>query len=159
MINRTQWPRALSAISTEELLTITGNLTKDWKVRPKSIPQAGLGMLKLNDSAFEEPFYLGEFPLASVWLEIQMPNGQVAEGAAQIMDDRLDLAEALALCDAIMSAQLPGWEIVAEKVDQGISICEEISRKRKKMLASTQVDFSLLDDVTKDYTEGDNVET
>ncbi len=28
-------------------------LTEDWIVQPKSMPQSGLGMLKLNDSAFQ----------------------------------------------------------------------------------------------------------
>jgi alpha-D-ribose 1-methylphosphonate 5-triphosphate synthase subunit PhnG len=110
-------------------------------------------MLKLRDSAFEESFYLGEFPLASAWLEVQTPEGLVAEGAAKVMDDRVELAEALALCDAVLSAQLPGWEILNNMLQEGISIRETVKHERKHMLASTQVDFSLLEDAAPDATQ------
>ena len=120
------------------------------ETRPKSLPQTGLGMLKLNDSAFNEPFYLGEFPLSSAWLEITTNEGQHAEGAAQVMDDNLELTEALALCDAILSARLPGWQRVAAFVDLGMQRRNTIQEERKRMLAHTKVDFSLLDDVGDD---------
>jgi alpha-D-ribose 1-methylphosphonate 5-triphosphate synthase subunit PhnG len=107
-------------------------------------------MIQLNDSAFDEPFYLGEFPLASAWVEVRTADGQVAEGAAQIMDDRIELAETLALCDAVLSARLPGWEQLAELLQQGMEIIETTRQERKQMLASTQVDFSLLDDMGDD---------
>jgi len=148
MINRTEWIRALSAHPAEKLLSMTTALSSDWTIRPKSIPQCGLGMLKLNDSAFEEPFYLGEFPLASAWVEIKTADGLVAEGAAQVMNDQIDVAEALALCDAVLSAQLPGWEKVTKLLDEGMQITKSTQLERKQMLASTQVNFSLLDDVS-----------
>lgn len=121
-----------------------------------SIPQSGLGMLKLKDSAFDEPFYLGEFPLATAWVEVQTPEGIIAEGAAQIMDDRIELAEALALCDAVLSARLPGWQQLAEMLEEGMSVLKAIRQERKQMLASTLVDFSLLDDVGSGFTESDD---
>jgi alpha-D-ribose 1-methylphosphonate 5-triphosphate synthase subunit PhnG len=105
-------------------------------------------MLKLKDSAFEEFFYLGEFPVASAWLEVQTPDGVIAEGAAQVMDDQVEVAEALALCDAILSAKLPGWQQLNEMLEKGVAIRETTKRDRKKMLATTQVDFSLLEDAT-----------
>ena len=143
MIDRTAWVRALNALPSEQLLSLTSELSKNWTIRPKSVPQSGLGMLKLKDSVFDESFYLGEFPLASAWLEVQTPEGVTAEGAAQVMDDRVEVAEALALCDAILSAQLPGWEQLNEMLEQGVAMREATKRERKQMLASTQVDFSL----------------
>lgn len=155
MIDRTEWINALTAQPSEKLLSVTTELSSTWSIRPKSVPQSGLGMLKLNDSAFEEPFFLGEFPLASAWIEIQTPDGLVAEGAAQVMDDRIELAEALALCDAILSARLPGFEQINTLLEQGMEKRAAITRERKHMLATTLVDFSLLDDVTNDMEDDD----
>lgn len=153
MIQRTAWVSALKALPTNNLLTLTTKLSKDWTLRPKSIPQAGLGMMKLKDSAFNETFYLGEFPLTSAWLEVTTADGHKAEGAAQVMDDRVEVAEALALCDAILSSQLPGWEQVNNMVEQGIAINEKHNRERKMILARTRVDFSLLDNVGDNNAE------
>jgi len=146
MIQRTNWVSALKTLPFNELLTATAELSTDWTLRPKSMPQSGLGMLKIKESAFNEQFYLGEFCLSSAWLEVTTPEGQVAEGAAQVMDDRVELAEALALCDAILSAQLPGWQKISCMVERGLTIRESSNKERKQMLARTQVDFSLLDE-------------
>ena len=147
MSERKNWVSALSAIPENELVNTVAQLTIDWDVRPKSIPQTGLGMLKLNDTAFNEPFFLGEFPIASAWIEVRTPHGLSAEGAAQVMDDKIELAESLALCDAILSAQLPGWEKISKLVEKGIMNRKAISQERKQILAATKVDFSLLDDI------------
>jgi len=153
MIKRTAWVSALKALETNNLLAVTTKLSEDWTLRPKSVPQTGLGMMKLKDSAFNESFYLGEFPLASAWLEITTPDGKKAEGAAQVMDDRVEVAEALALCDAVLSSQLPGWEQIYNMVEQGVAINEKTHRERKMMLARTRVDFSLLDNVGGENAE------
>jgi len=147
MIERTAWVRALKALPKKDLLDLTGELSEDWMLRPKSLPQSGLGMMKLKDGAFNDAFYLGEFPISSAWLEITTPDGSKAEGAAQVMDDNTELAEALALCDAILSSKLPGWEQIYNLVEKGIAITEKTNRERKMMLARTRVDFSLLDNV------------
>lgn len=147
---RSQWLSALSSIPVDTLVSLNKELSGNWQVRPKSMPVAGLGLLRLNDSAMNEPFYLGEIPVASAWLEVSTPQGQKAEGAAQIMDDRIEFAEALALCDAVLSAQLPGWEQVEALVEQGLMHRAAIARERKQLLAHTQVEFSLLDDVGND---------
>jgi len=153
MIQRTAWVSALKALPTNNLLSLTAKLSEDWTLRPISVPQSGLGMMKLKDSAFNETFYLGEFPLASAWLEVITPDGHKAEGAAQVMDDRVEVAEALALCDAVLSSQLPGWEQIYNMVEQGVAINEKTNRERKMMLARTRVDFSLLDNVGDDNAE------
>jgi len=153
MTERKNWISALNAIPSNELISTIEELTEDWIVKPKSIPQSGLGVLKINDSAFNEPFFLGEFPFASAWVEILTPQGLSAEGAAQVMDDRIELAESLALCDAILSTQLPGWEQVTALVEKGMMIRKAIDQQRKQILACTQVDFSLLDDVGDENVE------
>ena len=153
MIHRTEWVSALKALPTKNLLALTKELSGDWTLRPKSVPQSGLGMMKLKDSAHSETFYLGEFPLASAWLEVTTPDGHKAEGAAQVMNDRVEVAEALALCDAVLSSQLPGWKQIYSLVEQGAAINEKTNRERKMMLARTRVDFSLLDNVGDENVE------
>jgi len=153
MIQRTAWVSALKALPTNKLLALTTKLSEEWTLRPKLLPQSGLGMMKLKDSAFNEAFYLGEFPLATAWLEVTTPDGHKAEGAAQVMDDRVDVAEALALCDAVLSSQLPGWEKVYNLVEQGVALNEKTNGERKMMLARTKVDFSMLDNVGDENAE------
>lgn len=147
MIERSQWCNALQAVPEKQILSLTKEMMSTWRVRSKVIPQAGLGMLKLRDSALGEPFYLGEFPLASAWIEVETADGTVAEGAAQIMSDRTELAEALAFCDVVLAERLPGWEQVAELLTEGAAIRARIAEERKQILSRTQVDFSLLDEV------------
>lgn len=149
-VEREQWVSALTAVPETELQAVLSALPKSWTVRPKALPQAGLGMLKLRDSAHNEPFYLGEFPLASCWLTVTTPDGTTAEGAAQVMDDRIERVEQLALCDAVLAARLPGWEAVSSLVEQGIAVREQTARQRKTILARTKVDFSLLDALEDD---------
>lgn len=143
---RSEWVCALKALPADEVISFASRLSADCMVRPKAMPQAGLGMLKLRESAFAQEFYLGEFPFASAWLEVTSQDGQVAEGAAQVMDDRQELAESLALCDAVLAGRLPGWEQVLTLIERGRAINVAAVRERKRMLACTQVDFSLLDD-------------
>jgi len=152
-IKRTQWVTALSALPAEQVVSLCTELSEGWKIRPKSIPQSGLGLLKLNDSALNDPFYLGEIPISSAWIEVTTAEGQQTEGAAQLMDDRLELVEALALCDAILATQLPGWEKIEAMVKQGLQLREVIKIERKRLLAHTQVNFSLLDDVGDDNAD------
>lgn len=141
------------AVTADELVSLARELSTGWGIRPKSIPQAGLGILKLQDSAMQDDFYLGEFPFASARLEVTTAEGQTAEGAAHVMDDRLEVVEAMALCDAILSARLPGWQRVAQLVEKGLSLREVIQRERKLMLAQTRVNFSLLDEAGNEHVK------
>jgi alpha-D-ribose 1-methylphosphonate 5-triphosphate synthase subunit PhnG len=147
---REQWVSALNMVPEQSLTCLANSFPKSWKVTPKALPQSGLGMLKLRDSALGEAFYLGEFPLATCWLKVATEDGEIAQGAAMVMDDRVDRAEQMALCDAVLSARLPGWERVAALIEQGQSLRAEQAYERKAVLAATRVDFSLLDDVGDD---------
>jgi alpha-D-ribose 1-methylphosphonate 5-triphosphate synthase subunit PhnG len=129
------------------LREVADSLPTTWQIRPMALPQAGLGMLKLRDTALNDAFYLGEFPLASCHLEITTDRGEVAEGASLVMDDRVERAEWLAICDALLAARLPGWESVEVLLQAGSAKQDQADLERKAMLARTRVDFSLLDDV------------
>jgi alpha-D-ribose 1-methylphosphonate 5-triphosphate synthase subunit PhnG len=144
---REQWVSALSMVPEQSLECLTKGFPKSWKVTPKALPQSGLGMLKLRDTTLGEAFYLGEFPLATCWLSITTEDGERAEGCAMVMDEQVDRAEQMALCDAVLSAHLPGWEKVAALIEQGMELRTRQTRERKAILARTRVDFSLLDDV------------
>jgi alpha-D-ribose 1-methylphosphonate 5-triphosphate synthase subunit PhnG len=150
MLAREQWVSALSIVPEQSLESLAKSFPKSWKVAPKALPQSGLGMLKLRDTTQGEAFYLGEFPLATCWLSVTTEAGECAEGAAMVMDDRVDRAEQMALCDAVLSAHLPGWEKVAALIEQGMELRTRQARERKAILARTRVDFSLLDDVGDD---------
>lgn len=149
-LEREEWISVLNLVPDEALREVVDNVSADWIIKPKALPQAGLGLLKMRDSALGEPFYLGEFPLSTCWLSISTQDAQTAEGAALIMDDRIEQAERLAICDAVLSAKLPGWEAVAQLVSLGADRKEIIEKERKAILARTRVDFSLLDDAGDD---------
>lgn len=145
---RSQWIRALSLVDKADLIERVQRLAANWTIKPKSQPQAGLGVLKLKESTLSESFFLGEFPLACVWVEVTTEAGLVAEGAANVMHDDLGYAEALALCDAILANDLEGWQEVATLLQAGVESIAQKDQARKKILASTRVDFSLLEDAS-----------
>jgi alpha-D-ribose 1-methylphosphonate 5-triphosphate synthase subunit PhnG len=149
-LEREEWVSVLSALPESRLSEVVASLPSHWQIRPKTLPQAGLGMLRMRDSAFNESFYLGEFPLASSSIVITTGPGESVEGAALVMDDREERAEQLALCDAVLAHRLTGWQQVHELLLEGLALREQASQERKAMLARTRVDFSLLDDVGED---------
>lgn len=143
---RSQWIKALSRINRPDLIEQVHGLAKEWSIKPVSPPQSGLGALKFKESTLSEAFFLGEFPLSSVWIEITTQSGEVVQGAANVMDDDIEYAEALAICDAVLAAQLDGFDLVAALLHEGQRIFEERESARRKILSSTRVDFSLLED-------------
>ena len=68
--SREAWLVALSHAPEQELCQLVERLCSDWTLRPKALPQEGLGLLKLQDSALGDEFYLGEFPLATCWVTV-----------------------------------------------------------------------------------------
>lgn len=149
-LTREEWASALSAAPEKKLAEVVEDLLSDLKVNPTTLPQAGLGMLRMNETAFNETFYLGEFPLASCSVSVTTASGETAEGGALVLDDRVERAEQLALCDAVLAARLPGWQRVHELLLEGVARRAEIGLERKSMLARTRVDFALLEDVGGD---------
>lgn len=143
---REQWASTLSQAPEPELETLVASFPTNWTIKAKALPQAGLGMLKMNDTALNDAFYIGEFPLANCHISVRTEQGEEAEGAAWIMDERAERAEQLALCDAVLSAKLPGWEQVEALLEKGLHKQMHRSRERRSLLAKTRVDFSLLDD-------------
>jgi len=142
--DRSTWIHALTALPAEDIKSLVDCLSEDYTVKFKALPQSGLGMLKFKDTAFHEPYFMGEFPVSSAWVALTVADGRVAEGAAQVIDDDADLASALAVADAILANQMPGWEQLEEKLHVGVQLREDQNRLRKAMLTKTAVDFFLL---------------
>ena len=118
-LQRKDWIHALTAHPASTLVDLAARLSRDWAVTLLCLPQAGLGLLQLREGAFNETFFLGEFPLSTCSVELNLPDGRRARGGAQVMADNADLARALAILDGVLAAELPGWEMAAEYVHSG----------------------------------------
>lgn len=145
-IPRGAWVAALSAHPAQAVVDLAAALSAGWQVRPKALPQAGLTMLRMRESVYGEEFYLGELPFASAWVELQLPDGTCAEGAAQVMNDSAPLALALAICDAVLAQQLPGHEQVAALLLAGDQRRAQQEEERRAMLIKTRVRFQGLEE-------------
>lgn len=143
-LERESWMRALMAHPPTQIKTLAARLSEGMDVLLTQLPQAGLGLLTLRDGAFDEAFYLGEFPLSVCRVELVVADGQRAAGGAQVMADDAELARALAILDALLAARIPGWEIVESLVDAGQALCRQTASRRNAMLAATRVDFAML---------------
>ena len=128
----------------EEVEALALRLTKDCIVTYPVLPQAGLAMLQLEEGALGTAFYLGEFPLAKCEVSLQLADGRQVTGAAQIMDDRVEFAQALAVLDAILAHQLLGCDEAQVLLSAGMKKIADDEAIRQRMLAQTRVDFSML---------------
>lgn len=142
--SRNLWIRALTAHSPQTIQALAESLTTSLQVNYKSLPQSGLSLLQMEDGVFHESYYLGEIPVASAWIELTNLADESFEGAAQVMSDSAELAVALAVCDAVMAYQLPGWKEVANLIQQGMEKRTWEELQQGAMLAKTKVSFSLL---------------
>ncbi|MDJ0662730.1 MAG: phosphonate C-P lyase system protein PhnG [Crocosphaera sp.] len=142
--DRSVWVKALTVHSSETICKLAEEISKNWQIQYKSLPQNGLSLLTLQDGVFNEPYYLGEIPISYAHLSLINEQGKSYDGAAQVMTDSEDLAVALAVCDSVMAHQLPGWEKVAQYIELGMKKREEENRVRGAMLAKTKVNFSLV---------------
>lgn len=141
---RSLWIRSLQQVPVNEIKAVVDSVIHEYSVSYKSLPQSGLGVLQTKDTAMHEPYFLGEFPIATSWVVLTNQHGQAFEGAAKIMDDDENLASLFAVCDAMMANDLIGSSKLAELIELGHFKLEKEAQTRKAMLGSTAVDFSLL---------------
>ena len=140
---RSQWGAALET-QLPRVQSLGDRLTEGWTVRHVAIPKSGLMLLRMEEAVLGEDFYLGEIPVAYSRVELELPDGTVAQGGAQILDDAEANAVAFAVCDAVLSAELPGADEVRALVEEGAEELRQRDKVRRGMLSRTQVDFSLL---------------
>lgn len=144
------WQRMLAALPVGRLLKLAEEISSAWKVEYLALPQAGLGLLKLADGAFEQAFYLGEFPVACCQLQVTLPSGEKKKGAAQVMSDDATLAQALAIFDAVIRHNLNGQEKVMNLVLEGKLQRDAEDHERRAMLRATRVEFAELSEAGED---------
>lgn len=143
-IPRKDWPSALCALHANKVKELVTLLLPNFEVRDVALPQAGLGLLNMRDSAFHESYFIGEMPVARSEVILRTSSGEETRGGAVIIDDRAQFARSIAILDAVLAGKLAGWEHAAELVEQGIEVRQLKDRERKKLLTATRVDFSLL---------------
>lgn len=145
--NRPHWPRWLMAANRDKLVGCYEQLKTQLNWQPLSLPQNGLALLPVQDSAFHDLFNLGEIPLSKVHLRIEKIDGQhkqESEGAAWLMSDDMPLVEAIAFADALLAAQWPESAAFEALLAEGKVIVEARTSSRRAILAATNVDFCLL---------------
>jgi alpha-D-ribose 1-methylphosphonate 5-triphosphate synthase subunit PhnG len=143
-IPRKDWAGALCALHANEVKETVAELLQNFKVRDVALPQAGLGLLSMRDGAFHESFFIGEIPVARAEVIVRTAAGDEVRGGAVIVDDRAQFARSIAILDAVLAGKLPGWEQAENLVQQGSEKRRQKDGERKKLLAATRVDFSLL---------------
>lgn len=144
-IARKEWPASLCALPAAEVKHLANVLSGELEVRDVALPHAGLGLLNLRDGAFEESYFIGEIPVARAEVIVRSAAGVEERGGALIVDDRAQLARAIAILDAVLAGKLPGWMPAMELVRNGMQAHQKKNDERKKQLAATRVDFSLLE--------------
>lgn len=153
-VPRSLWIRALKLVPVDEVKAVIDSVIHEYDVSYKSIPQSGLGVLQTKDTAMHEPYFLGEFPIATSWVALTDKQGNTFEGAAQLMDDDENLASLFAVCDAILANDLMACCKLADLIEMGDFKFEQEALTRKAMLGSTAVDFSLLGATNEENKEG-----
>jgi len=141
---RSQWPRLLQVLDTTTTQALAKRFSQSFRVVDIKLPESGLALLRNRDGARGEDYFLGEIPLARAHVRLFMGEQLLGEGGAQILDDRSDLARAIAILDTVLASKLPGHEDVCELLCQGIKLIEQQQKQRAAMISSTLVDFSLL---------------
>jgi alpha-D-ribose 1-methylphosphonate 5-triphosphate synthase subunit PhnG len=142
--NRNQWPRLLMAVPAAQVHRVVAALATTLTIEDMQLPQSGLGLLKLRDSALGDTYFPGETPLARARVRVVGNKGAGVEGAALILDDRAALARAIAILDAVLSAKLEGHQTVAPLLRAGALRIARQEAERGAMLAATRVNFSLV---------------
>jgi alpha-D-ribose 1-methylphosphonate 5-triphosphate synthase subunit PhnG len=141
---RSDWARLLCALPSAEVKWAASQLARQYAIEDLTLPQAGLGLLQLRDSALADNYFLGEIPVARAHVRLTAADGRRVEGASQLLDDRAGLAQAVAILDAVLAAGLQGAEAAVSLLQRGQLRCEELAAQRRALLTATRVDFSLL---------------
>lgn len=150
---RNQWLRYWAAVPAEHTEALAAEISAQCTVRDVTLPQSGLGLLKLPDSALNDLYFLGEVPVSHAHVEVITRDGTRAQGGARLLDDRQSLVRAMAVLDATLAARFPRHEQALELLRTGMAKVQEIATERHAMLAATRVDFSLLGDGSEDEDE------
>lgn len=146
--DRARWSVLLAAGDRGELRSLVEQLKHLYAVRSITPTVSGLGLLQITDSVHGDGFHLGEFTLSSAAIELTDATGNRITGGAVIMADDEDLAQCLAILDAILAARAAGYLQVVELLRRGEAAIAEADLNRQRIMAATAVDFSTLDEAS-----------
>lgn len=147
---RPAWGRLLALAERAEVLATAEALQAEVRIEPLAPPESGLVLLALRDSVAGTAFHVGEMPAARVALRIRTADGRTAEGGAVVQGEDLELAQAIALLDAVLAHGLPGAERVAALLAEGARRAAAIEQRRALLRARTRVDFTAFADLAGD---------
>jgi alpha-D-ribose 1-methylphosphonate 5-triphosphate synthase subunit PhnG len=137
---------ALGRVSPDKLEKAVKVISDRYPVRVTSLPTSGLAMLKLRESVNGDAFNLGEIPLSTATVELDLGDGQTALGGANVMADDADLAVWVAICDAVLVNNLSGSETLVGLLEEGLAELQRDQDIRQSIMDRTRVRFSLLNE-------------
>ena len=132
------------AYGRDAVLQTARHLSEGLTVTPLQPAESGLALMQWRDAVKHEPFFLGEVPMARATVALVNHRGERAEGAAAMMADDAELAQALAVLDAIFAQRWPGAEAVEALAQRGAQERAQERAVRQAILKRTRVDFALL---------------
>ncbi len=150
---RSRWGVALQAIDREQVLSLAARITSTYPARHTRTPSAGLVMLQMRDSVLGEHFNMGEVPVSEARIALSVGTSDDVIGGARIMKDDAELAEAIAVCDAVLAHDLEHQVEVAQLVEEGIARLDGRERVRRGIRCLTRVDFALLNQTLDEEDE------
>lgn len=143
-IERRHLVACLVAAGREPVLSTAAQLTEGLTVTPLQPAESGLALMQWRDAVQHQPFFLGEVPMARAAVALVNHLGERAEGGAVVMADDAELAQALAVLDAVFAQRWPGAEAVDALAQRGTQARDRIRAVRQAGLKRTRVDFALL---------------
>lgn len=144
MIDRNTLAACLLAADRDQIMRVARAAVEGWQVIPLQPAESGLALLQWRDAVKHQPFYLGEVPIARAAVALTDSHGKRFEGGAVVMVDDAELAQAIAVLDAVWSHRLPGATSIHALAEQGAQSRARLRGQRQAMLFRTRVDFSLL---------------
>lgn len=155
---RRQWPSLLLAMGRERVIAAAAGTGVGDRVSPLNRTRHGLGMLRVREGVLGDVFNLGEFSLSEAAVRLRTDDGEHADGGAAVLADDDELAESIAVLDAVMVASDRSGASDAERsrAEPVRALLREAGEKRAEadrlrgaMLGATKVDFALLNQDTE----------
>ena len=143
-IERRHLVACLVAAGRDAVLDTATQLTEGLTVTPLQPAESGLALMQWRDAVQHQPFFLGEVPMARAAVALVNHRGERAEGGAVVMADDAELAQALAVLDAVVAQRWPGAEAVDALAQRGAQARDRVRAVRQAGLKRTRVDFALL---------------
>ena len=83
---RNRWGALLAQLPADQVRSAAAVLMLE--VVDITLPQSGLGLMHLSDSALNDGFYLGEIPVSRAHVRVKCADGRSGEGGAVLLHDR-----------------------------------------------------------------------